>query len=288
MPTDQHAAQRQERFVDVGTALEADPEPTELMQPRQRPLHNPAMNSETAAVRRVSFGQDGLDAASAQFLAVGFGIVAPIPLHGFGPASRVPDFPRDWWDRIYQGHQLRYVMGVGGAENRCQRNALRIRDDVVLAARLAPVGRVGARFSPPKTARTDALSTTARDQSIASASRNLASRTSWTFCQTPCSCHACKYRQHVMPEPHPISFGNISQGMPLRSTNKIPVSTFRRSIGLRPGYRNRRGFGGGSSGSMIPHNSSDTSGLAIPTTSSLLEMAPFIRKAEPQSQFLVS
>jgi hypothetical protein len=90
-----------------------------------------------------------------------------------------------------------------------------------------------------------------------------------------------------MPEPHPISCGSISQGMPLRSTNRMPVSALRRSNGLRPGCRNRRGFGAGSSGSMMLHNSSERSGSAILTTSFLLEMAPIIRKTEPQCQIYV-
>ena len=42
---------------------------------------------------------------------------------------------------------------------------------------------------------------------------------------------------HVMPEPHPISWGSISHGIPLLSTNRMPVSAFRFSIGFRPGYR---------------------------------------------------
>ena len=36
--------------------------------------------------------------------------------------------------------------------------------------------------------------------------------------------------QQVMPDPHPISWGRSSQGMPVLRTNRIPVRHFRSSI----------------------------------------------------------
>jgi hypothetical protein len=62
-------------------------------------------------------------------------------------------------------------------------------------------------------------------------------------------------------EPQPISWGSISQGIPLFSTNTMPVRAARSSMrGLPP-----RGFGGsgGRSGSMVSHSSSVTSSLAM-------------------------
>jgi hypothetical protein len=51
-------------------------------------------------------------------------------------------------------------------------------------------------------------------------------------------------RQQVIPLPQPISWGRYSQGMPVFSTNKIPVSA------ARSGTRGRPPFGlGGSGGS---------------------------------------
>src|SRR5918994_2457532 len=69
--------------------------------------------------------------------------------------------------------------------------------------------------------------------------------------------------QQVMPEPHPISWGNIFQGIPLLRTNRMPVRAARSSMrGLPP-----LGLGGssGSSGSITSHSSSVTSFLAIPS-----------------------
>ena len=61
--------------------------------------------------------------------------------------------------------------------------------------------------------------------------------------------------------PQPISWGSISQGMPVFSTNRMPVSAARSGTrGLPP-----LGLGGssGSSGSATPHSSSVTGGLAM-------------------------
>jgi hypothetical protein len=68
-------------------------------------------------------------------------------------------------------------------------------------------------------------------------------------------------RQQVIPV-HPISRGRSSQGMPVFKTNRIPVSTTRSSLRLRPGYRNRRFFSG-NSGSITSHNASSKTTLAM-------------------------
>lgn len=45
----------------------------------------------------------------------------------------------------------------------------------------------------------------------------------WRRPQTPASCQSPNRRQQVTPEPHPISWGNSSHGMPERGTKRIPV-----------------------------------------------------------------
>lgn len=69
-------------------------------------------------------------------------------------------------------------------------------------------------------------------------------------------------RPAICAEPQPIPDGSISQGMPERGTNRMPVSAARFGTGGRPPL----GFGGsgGSSDSTINQNLSDTSGVAVP------------------------
>lgn len=142
-------------------------------------------------------------------------------------------------------------------------NALRLRNNMVFRACFRPVSGVGTGLFAPKTARTEALSTADRDQSIWLASWSLASKTSCNFCQTPARSHPFNRRQQVMPDSHPISCGRSSHGMPVLSTNKMPVNAFRLSSGFRPGFFVRRSLTG-MSGSISSHNVSSTSGVVIP------------------------
>ena len=77
----------------------------------------------------------------------------------------------------------------------------------------------------------------------------------------PASCQSRKRRQQVMPDPHPSSWGSISQGMPLRNTNKMPTKhLLSASRGLPPlGF----GFKVGINGSINSHNLSGKSSAAI-------------------------
>jgi hypothetical protein len=99
---------------------------------------------------------------------------------------------------------------------------------------------------------------TARLKSILLALRNLDNKSLWMAFHTPARCQACRYLQQLIPLPHPNSWGSISQGMPLFSTKSIPVRARRGSIGLRPGYFFRRGFGGGRMPRISSQRSSGT------------------------------
>lgn len=235
VPADQGAADREKGFVDVGASFESDAEPAKLVQPGEGSLHHPPVDAQAAAVWRAAFGQDRFDTASAQLSAVRLAVISPVTLDRIRSTAGTTYFPFDGANAVHQSQKLGHVVRVSTRQNGGQGDTLGVGDQVVLAACFGPVGGIGAGFSPPKTARTDALSTTVRDQSMASAFRSLARRTWWSFCQTPASSHFFKYRQQVIPLPQPISWGSISQGMPLLRTNRMPVSTLRRSMGLRPG-----------------------------------------------------
>src|SRR5207244_4004178 len=120
-------------------------------------------------------------------------------------------------------------------QDRRERDPTGVTDQVVLAAGFASVNRARPGFGAPFNAGRNDESTTARDQSILSASRSLANIVSCSCCQTPCCCHSCNRRQHVTPDPQPSSCGRCSQPIPVLSTNKIPINTRRSSIRLRPG-----------------------------------------------------
>src|SRR3954453_20668965 len=77
----------------------------------------------------------------------------------------------------------------------------------------------------------------------------------------PASCQSLNRRQQVMPEPQPISWGSISQGMPLFSTNRMPVRAARSSTGGRPPFG--RGGGDGGGGGKRDQKGAETRGAAM-------------------------
>lgn len=146
-----------------------------------------------------------------------------------------------------------------------QRCPLIVTHDMAFRTVFPAIRGIGASLLPSKSARTEQLSRTTLDQSIASASPSSSSNTRQTFCQTPATCQSRSRRQQVIPLPQPSSGGRNSQAQPVRATNKIPRSAWRSGTRGRPPF----GFGGsdGKSGSMRFHNSSVSRGLAISRSS---------------------
>ena len=114
-------------------------------------------------------------------------------------------------------------MTVGSGQYDCQGNAVTIANQVALTATLSPICRIWSGQQPPKTARTEQLSTTARDQSIRPSRESQSNTAKWIKSQIPSCCQSRNRRQQVMPEPQPSVFGSIRQGMPLRSTKIMPA-----------------------------------------------------------------
>ena len=137
-----------------------------------------------------------------------------------------------------------------------------VGDHMPFGSWLPPVCWVGTRCSPPFFAGMLAESRQARLQSICCAWCSLARSTLWRLSQIPAACQSRSLRQQVMPHPQPISWGKSSQGIPVRSTNKMPVSAARLETWGRPPLG--LVFTGGRRGSTNSHNSSGRIGFAMP------------------------
>jgi len=257
--------------MDISAAFPAHSQPPELVQPGEGAFHHPARLAKSATMLCAPLGQYRPDAPSAQPLPVRLAVIAAIPLHASRPASGSAGLACDAGDGFHQGLQLGHVMDVRPRQQNREREALGIGEYVMFAPFFRSIRGIGARFGPPKTARTLALSTTARSHWMRSASRKRASSTRRTFSHTPASCQARSRRQQVMGEPHPNSRGNIDQGMPLRSTNSIPVKAARSDTRGRPPFG--LGRSAGNNGAITCHSSSLTKGLLI-GISSTSEMPP--------------
>ncbi len=126
----------------------ANPEPSECMKPGKGTFDEPARFTEAAAVRRTDFGKQGRDAAFAQTLPVRLGTVVPVAQNNLRFAQRPSALSSDGRNRLNQRIDLRDVVAIRGSQEDREQDPLRVDDEVVLAAELAPVRWVRAGFFP--------------------------------------------------------------------------------------------------------------------------------------------
>jgi hypothetical protein len=250
-----------ESLEDVGASLVADGQPAEAAEPGESAFDDPAMPPQMLTALDAASGDAIADPSLAQGTTaarqvIGFvGVELVRALAGSAPALA------HRWHGVDQLFEEAAVMDICRGNPQGERDTVGIGDHVALGPRPAAIGRIRAGLLTPLFAGTKALSTQARLQSIACAPPKRSSRTRCSPPQTPAACQSRSRRQHVIPEPQPISRGSISQGMPLFSTNRMPVNAARCGTGGRPPFG--RGRCGGSNGSITIHSASGTRGLAI-------------------------
>ena len=70
------------------------------------------------------------------------------------------------WDGVNQCEGSLRIVTIGSGQLNGERNPATVAYQMTLAAQLGPVSRIRPRLRPPKTARIELPSTTARDQSL--------------------------------------------------------------------------------------------------------------------------
>jgi hypothetical protein len=242
-------------FVTSGEA------PVRTVEPCKSALDDPAISSELLIGFDAAAGDARRDAA---YRAAGTAedmVVGLVGMELGGPEAWSAPTPSDRLDSIEHGLQMVALVGVCRRDVDGKRDAVAVDDQMLLRSEFSAIGRVRPGRLAPPFARTLDASKLARDQSILSDFPSSSSRTRCRRSHTPATCQSLRRRQQVMPLPHPISWGRYSQPIPVRSTNKIPVSAARSSTGGRPpcGF----GFAAGNSGWMRAHSASGTSGFAM-------------------------
>lgn len=248
--------------MDIVAPLIADREPAVLRKPSQRSFHNPPVTSQLLVALYA------LSCYTALYPTLSQGSFALFVVVGFVGMQLLGTFPRPApartldglysVDQFFEDHR---VVDVCGRERYREWDAPSVRNKVALRALLSFIRRIRSGFCTPLLAGMEAESSEARSQSIWSASPRRLSKTRCSLSHTPASCHSLRRLQQVIPEPQPISWGSISQGIPLLRTNTMPVRAARSSMRGLPPW----GFGGsgGRSGAMVSHSSSVTSSLAM-------------------------
>jgi len=247
--------------MDVIAPFVADFEAPISIEPRERALDHPTIAAKALARLNASSCDTRNDIPCSQRLTAASIVVALVRVQLGRPLAALAMRRSDRLDRVDGLFQHLGVVHVGCRLHYGEGNTLPVDHKMALRARFAAICRVRTGLRSPPGAGTLAESSEARDQSILSASPRWSRSTWWICCQTPASCQSRKRRQQVMPLPHPISWGNSSQGIPVRSTKIMPVSA------LRSGTRGRPPFGlafsAGSTGCMICHSLSGSRGFAI-------------------------
>jgi hypothetical protein len=250
--------------MDLGKSLIADSKTMEIMEPSMSTFDYPSVFSEATAMLGAALGKNGFDTPIAQFSPVCFGVVSAIGIDDLRLLQRAPADTTNGRNRVNERQQLCDVMAMCTGQIDRERHPVCVGSNMVLGARSPTIYGVRPSFWPAPITRTEDESRITRERSIWSAARNSASISSCNRSHTPASCQSRKRRQHVTPEPQPISAGRSRQRIPVRNTNKMPLNAARSGTGLRPGNFSRRAFGWGSNGSSRRHNSSSMIGLSIP------------------------
>ena len=249
--------------MNISSSLIAHREPAVLTQPRQCPLHHPSVLAQLLRALHTLARNPHLDASSAKCLPAPRNVVSLVRVQLLRTLAGSAFRSLDRLDAIQELLKHHRVVPVGSRDDNIERDAIAVDHNVTLRTRFSPIRRIRAGLRTPFFAGTVALSRLARSQSISSASPSRSLSFWYKLSHTPASCQSRSLRQHVIPEPQPISCGSISHGMPLLSTKMMPVSAALSSVRGLPPF----GFGGsgGSSGRIASHSSSLTSGLFIPT-----------------------
>jgi hypothetical protein len=262
--------------MDVGATFVTDGESAEAMKPCEGPFDDPSVAPETFSGFDTT-PSDSIDDApkstreTATVVIVGFVGVE------FGRAlARTASRRRRRAHLVEQRHEHHRIVQVGRRQLDRERHAFFVNDQMVLATGASPIRRIRPNFAAPFFAGMLEASNAVRDQSMCPRLPR-SSRSTWcSSSHTPARCQSRSRRQHVIPLPQPISCGSICQGIPVISTNRIPVSAARSSRRGRP----PSGFSGslGKMGSIRFHSSSDTRGLAmeVPLTGTAFHGPSFV------------
>ena len=184
--------------MNLGEPLESNPKSPVLVEPGQGSLNHPSASSKAAAMRCSTPGQERLDPTGTKHPAMRFGIVCPVRKHTPRSATGMSPTTSDGRDLVHERNELRNVVPIGFGQTAFKGNALCVRDEMMLAPQFPPIRWIRARFRPPKTARTEALSAEARDQLIWCAWFNRAKRPSCSLSQIPAFCQSRRRRQQVI------------------------------------------------------------------------------------------
>jgi hypothetical protein len=248
--------------MNIRAFLVSHSQTSPLEQPIEAGLHNISEFAQSTAVRSIPFGDQGPDSIATQgFADLGFCIVGSVCQQKSDASSTRAAGTADVRPLFNDRHCELRIMDVCSRVTDRPRDSRSVGQQVTFRPCFATIRRVRAGVRPPKTARIEQLSSTATSRFNWPACPSSSNKSCHTRAHKPDSCQSRSRRQQVIPEPQPISWGRYSQGVPVLSTNRMPVRQARSDTrGLPP-----KGLGHscGSSGAIRSQSSSGSKGFAM-------------------------
>jgi hypothetical protein len=135
--------------VDLGSAVVADEQPLEVVEPGEGALHHPAGASQPGAVVGLSAGDLGRDPEPAQRSPVLVVVVAAVGGETLRASARPADAAPHGRHPLEQREQLSDVVAVAARERPGKRDPARVYEKVVLGAGSGSINRARARRGAP-------------------------------------------------------------------------------------------------------------------------------------------
>lgn len=135
--------------MDLVSAVVADEQSFELVQPGEGAFDDPAVAAEPGAMLDPSASDLGDDAAAAQLAAVLVVVITTVGADPFGSPTRTAGFASDGRDTVEQRQQLGDVVAVAARDRPGERDPGRVYEQVMLGAVSGSVNRARARFGAP-------------------------------------------------------------------------------------------------------------------------------------------
>ena len=135
--------------MDVGSAVGADEESFDLVEPGEGAFDDPAVAAEPGAVFGLAAGDHRFDAALADEAAVLVVVVATVGEQGLWSSAWPADAAADGWYPVEEVEELADVVAVAAGQCPGKRDAVAVYEEVVLAACPAAIDGAGTRFRAP-------------------------------------------------------------------------------------------------------------------------------------------
>jgi hypothetical protein len=135
--------------VDVLSSLVSDGQAAEAIDPGECALDDPAVTAEPILALDAAAGDAGLDVAPAAVTPAACVIRGFVRVQFLRSATGATALAAEWWHRVENLCEGNTVVGIGAGQNKGERDATPIGDDVALRAGLATIRRVRPRRRAP-------------------------------------------------------------------------------------------------------------------------------------------